>query len=375
MLDAVNTEIPMSTVPQAKRKSAWMSGLTSMLDAPFWKNALVALTGATGINLFFALIAVLGGESIYGNETLRSFMLGVAIATSLWLSMGYLNGWLAARIDWLSRPWVAFAKALSSNIVVAVLTQGIVYFFYFVVFGDETPLSWLKRQRFEHYIGSLLIGLLITAIYQSAYFLGIWKQSVVQAEKLKSANLNAKYEALNAQINPHFLFNSLNVLSALVRRDTAQAEQFIQGLSEVYRYVLEVRQEPMVSLARELQALYAYAKLVQTRFGDDRLVIDVALEPQEEVQVVPLALQMLVENAVKHNGATRATPLHINIYAGSDYICVSNNLVPLYETVAGSGIGLENIRARYQLVANREIVIEQTAETYTVKLPLLKTES
>ena len=226
-----------------------------------------------------------------------------------------------------------------------------------------------------NYVFSTLITLVITTIYQAAFFLSTWKATLIQQEQLKSANLTAKYEVLNAQVNPHFLFNSLNVLSALVKRDPDAAEGFIQGLSEVYRYVLEVRGEQTVSLERELHALDAYANLVLMRFGESRLRINVSIVPQAGDLVVPLALQMLIENAVKHNGATRKTPLVIEVARQGAHIVVSNNKVPLFEAVESRGIGLANIRERYGLALGQEVMIEDSADTYAVRLPLFKADN
>ena len=340
-----------------------LPGLTAIRDQPFWRVALTALVGSALINLFFYGIGWAGPE-------LKFLGLGTSIAFAMWLTMSYTNAYLSARFDWLGRPWRAFLLAFALNVVVAAATLSAVYFVFWVGFEGEAPGHWLRRQRFGDYFGSILIGLLITAIYQGAYFVKLWKESVRESEALQRAGLTAKYEALNAQVNPHFLFNSLNVLSALVRRDPEAAEGFIQGLSEVYRYVLEVRGEQLVPLARELEALGAYAKLVTMRFGGSRLVIDVDLGPRPGETVVPLALQMLVENAVKHNGATRQHPLVIRVYREAGHLVVANNKVRLFEPPESKGIGLDNIRERYRLATGGAVVVEDAPDSFTVKLPL-----
>ena len=241
-----------------------------------------------------------------------------------------------------------------------------------MVFRGEAPAHWLARQRFDNYFGSVLIGLLITAVYQGAYFVRLWKGSVREAEAARRAGITAKYEALNAQVNPHFLFNSLNVLSALVKTSPARAEDFIQGLSQVYRYVLEVGGEQLVPLERELAAARAYAELVGMRFGDERLRIDFDIEPAPDERIVPLALQMLLENAVKHNGATRRTPLHIQVRREGDALLVRNNRVPLFEPAESRGVGLANIRERYRLARGAEVEVVDGRDTFEVRLPLVK---
>lgn len=369
MTDASRKDIAAPPPPRSARRFL-VASVTDFLNEAWWRVALVALVGAFLINALFWLIGLANAPDESLGETLRGFALGTSIGFAMWMALGYLNSWLTGKVDWQHRPWRTFAVALLSNVVVATTTLGAVYFMAFVVFGDETAAGWLARQRPNNYIGSVLVGLLISAIYQGAFFLRGYRASVIEREELKRANLQAKYEALNAQINPHFLFNSLNVLSALVRRDPGAAEGFIQGMSEVYRYVLAVRGERLVPLDRELDALDAFAKLVTMRFGDSRLRILVDLAPRPGEQVVPLALQMLVENAVKHNGATRKRPLHIRICRAGDGLEVTNNRVPLFDEPDGAGVGLDNIRERYKLALGREVEIVDGAEAFTVRLPL-----
>lgn len=346
-----------------KPRRAVFNGLTDIRTQPLWRVALIALVGSAGINALFYAIGWTGPDLGY-------LGLGVSIAFSMWLSMAYLNAYASTRFDWLERPWRSFLAAFALNVAVATGVLAAVYFLFFVGFRGESAAHWLARQRFGDYFGSVLIGLLITAIYQGAWFVKLWKDSVREAEALKRAGLTAKYEALNAQVNPHFLFNSLNVLSALVKRDPARAEDFIQGLSQVYRYVLEVRGERLVPLAQELSAARAYAALVGMRFGESRLRVDFDLEAAPGERVVPLALQMLLENAVKHNGATRRTPLHIRVVREGGHLVVRNNRVARFEPAESAGVGLDNIRERYRLATGKDARVTSGEESFEVALPL-----
>ena len=363
-----------ATAEDAGPKHWLWSNLTDILEQPVWQVASIALAGSFLINLFFWAIGWATG-SVGG---VRGLGLGISIAFAMWMSMAYLNAWMSARLDWLGAPRRAFGIAVLANLVVATGVLAAVYFMFFVVIGGEAPLAWLRRQRFGMYFGSILIGLLITAIYQGAWFVKLWKESVVQAEELKAAGLSAKYEALNAQINPHFLFNSLNVLSALVRTDPDAAEDFIRGLGDVYRYVLDVRRAELVPLSRELDALRAYGELLSRRFGERlELSLPSAEDPTRaggEAQVVPLALQMLVENAVKHNGATRREPLRVRVEVDEarGSICVRNNRVALFEPPVSKGTGLANIRERYRLATGREIAVHDGEDEFRVCLPLAR---
>ncbi len=341
-------------------------------DTPFWQAALSAFIGSVGINVVLLLTS---GELLGPWDAKFAFNLsiGTAIAGSLWLFGAMLNArFLPRYIDWLRQPWRALSLSLLANVVGVVVIVTVIYFVFFFGIQGWPWEKFLRALRPGNYVFSTLITLVITTIYQAAYFLSIWKAALIQQEQLKTANLTAKYEVLNAQVNPHFLFNSLNVLSALVKRDPDAAEGFIRGLSEVYRYVLDVRGEQLVSLERELHALEAYNHLVLLRFGESRLRIDVAIEPQPGDLVVPLALQMLIENAVKHNGATRKNPLSIEVFRDGGQLVIRNNKVPLFEEVESRGIGLANIRERYGLALGEDVVIEDGDGVYTVRLPLVR---
>ena len=373
VLPQVSTDSSPPAPPAPRRAGSGGRGIAPLVDilsVPLWRNLLIALAGALLINVFFLAIGLQG--SLLEDEGVRDMLLGVAIGASMWLSLGYLNSWLTRQVDWLRRPWSSFLTAFASNVVVSVVVLAAIYFVTFVALGDESAGDWARRQHPGIYIGSTLIALLIAAIYQGAFFLGTWKESLLEGERLKTASAAAQFEALNAQLNPHFLFNSLNVLSALVRRDAAQAEAFIQGLSQVYRYVLDVRREALVPVARELDALEAYVGLVQMRFGAERLRVEVDLDAEREAYVVPLVLQMLIENAVKHNGATRRDPLHVRVYTEGDELVVANNRVPRFDRPEGGGLGLDNIRERYRLATGREVGVEALPERFAVRLPIVR---
>jgi LytS/YehU family sensor histidine kinase len=170
-------------------------------------------------------------------------------------------------------------------------------------------------------------------------------------------------------VSPHFLFNSLNALTNLVYEDQEKAVKFIKQLSEVYRYVLDTRDKEVVSLTEELKFLESYLFLQRIRFGNKlRVTIDLSGDPM----LAPLALQMLIENAIKHNIISEADPLNIRIFSEDGYLTVENNLQK--KSVLGersSGVGLDNIRKRYEFLTDREVKVLETPVSFVVKLPLL----
>jgi LytS/YehU family sensor histidine kinase len=201
-------------------------------------------------------------------------------------------------------------------------------------------------------------------------FLLQWKQSAVEAERYQKQSMEATYENLKSQVNPHFLFNSLNALTNLVYEDQDKAAKFIKQLSEVYRYVLDTRDKEVVDLSEELKFLEAYVYLQQIRFGE-KLSVNLKVDSVQSM-VAPLAIQMLFENAIKHNEISEENPLTISIYAKDNFIVIENNLQPKSLIgQASSGLGLENIKKRYEFLTEKPVDIIKDDSLFQVKLPLI----
>ncbi len=218
---------------------------------------------------------------------------------------------------------------------------------------------------------AIFCTIMIIAIYESIYFMNELKKSVEEKETLKRENLKAQLDALRTQVNPHFLFNNLNTLTALIPDDPKQAIEFVQQLSKVYRHILEVQDEKTIPLQDELDVLKAYGFLLKTRFGNN-LDIDIDV-PDEKLKqrIVPLSLQLLMENAIKHNIVSSANPLQIKVFAENGHLVVSNNLQVKSQLIESTGIGLENIRNRYKMLGNDEVKVDESGENFTVSIPLI----
>ncbi len=215
-----------------------------------------------------------------------------------------------------------------------------------------------------------IIALFITFILTSQSFLLEWRRASIETEQMKNERLKVQYQSLKDQLNPHFLFNSLNVLSNLVYENPDTANAFIEKLARVYRYVLDVQQEELVSLDREIAFAKSYLELQKIRFGD-KLNFSVDVAPDSKVFIPPLALQLLLENALKHNKATRDSPLQINISRKGDMLVVNNNLQKRSDEAPASGIGLANIRERYRFFTQVPVGIHQSTELFSAALPLI----
>jgi sensor histidine kinase YesM len=194
-----------------------------------------------------------------------------------------------------------------------------------------------------------------------------------QVLKLQKENLQSQFEVLKQQVNPHFLFNSLNVLTSLIKADPDLAETFTEKLSKVYRYVLENKEKDLVSLSTEMDFLKAYLFLINIRFSG-KIHVKIDIDNQYvEYKVLPIAVQMLIENAIKHNTYSKAQPLNIIISVDENHnLIVSNNLKMRETIMASTGVGLENISRRYALISDKTPSFKKTEEYFIAKLPLLK---
>ena len=186
---------------------------------------------------------------------------------------------------------------------------------------------------------------------------------------------SAKYKSLKSQLDPHFLFNSLNVLTSLIAENPAKAENFTTKLSKIYRYILEQKNKDIIPLEEELQFAKIYMELLEMRFED---AIQFALPEKisnPELKIVPLSLQLLLENAVKHNVVSSKSPLQLKIYEEAGYLVVRNNYNPKESLGKSTKVGLKNIFDRYRLITNKEVFVIKEKGNFIVKIPLLTKNS
>jgi sensor histidine kinase YesM len=232
--------------------------------------------------------------------------------------------------------------------------------------GEAPPLSQLILM-------SSFISALIIAIYEGIYLFSRLRDIQVDREKLLREKIQTELEALRNQVNPHFLFNSLNALADLIHEDADRAERYVQELSKVYRYVLEIQQRELIRLHEELDFLDSFLFLLRTRFGDK---LQVALDIPENLKtrwIVPLSLQLLFENAIKHNVVSAARPLTVTVRSEGYDLVISNNLQEKPSPEASTGKGLDNLRNRYRLLGDRVVEAVKGATDFEVRIPTLDT--
>jgi hypothetical protein len=210
----------------------------------------------------------------------------------------------------------------------------------------------------------------VLLVYESAYFFGEWKRYYLRAASLEKERAVSQLAALKQQVDPHFLFNTLNTLAALVG-DNAPAQEFLDELASVYRYVLSRRDQATVTVAEEMAFVESYVYLNRIRHQEAVRVSSQLPADILQRRVPPLSIQMLVENAIKHNAASLQRPLHIELRADQDFVSVSNNVQPKTTLSRSEGLGLRNLQEQFQLLAGCEIQVQPGPARFAVKLPLL----
>jgi len=233
-------------------------------------------------------------------------------------------------------------------------------------------------ESFRGYLSEFLVAFGITVFISLVYFsyeyFELFRTSVEEKEALKRAHIENELKVLNHQINPHFLFNSLNTLMSIIPEDSNLALEFTRRFSNVYRYVLQSKNKDLVSLGEEMQFVHSYIFLMKIRHGDN-LMADININDKDLLcQVPPLTIQMICENSVKHNTISEAHPLHLKIHIADEMIIIRNNKNKKLIKEDGTGTGLENIEKRYHYLSEKSILIIDEEEYFEVHLPLLKVE-
>ena len=260
------------------------------------------------------------------------------------------------------------------SILISVITVFLVRIFLELFYKGNSYEYFINNENPQLYLGCVIIALIANLFFQAVNFYKQLQTKEVVQQKVIAGTANAKFYALKNQLDPHFLFNSLNVLSSLIEENPSGAQDFTTDLSKVYRYVLEQKNKDLILLDEELKFANYYASLLKMRF-EDSLEFEIpqkAINP--EARVVPLSLQLLLENCVKHNMVTTSRPLKIKIIEKDDELIVTNNFQAKSIVASSSGVGLMNIKQRYSLLTNQEVIINQSKSKFSVQIPILKEE-
>jgi sensor histidine kinase YesM len=260
-------------------------------------------------------------------------------------------------------------------IFVNMISQGILY--VTTHFFNITKVNYLVKKEFTPlakitgYLSQALFVILLNVGHFTYYSLQRWRESALRASNLEKEKSQVQFDNLKNQLNPHFLFNSLTSLDSLIQENPPLARDFLQQLSKVFRYVLKNKEKGLVSLETELSFIKHYVGLLKTRFGESLRVDYAIAEDALDLQITPVTLQILIENAIKHNIINENNPLTIHIRSEGDTLLIENNIQKKKQVETSNGQGLINLKTLYSFLSNREIVINTEEDIFSVKIPLI----
>ena len=339
-----------------------MSGNTKNILITFGIGCIVFVIGNALFNGFEF-------ESV--NEFLIHFSFYQLYAFVLGYSNMYFFGYLE-KYPWKEKDSIKrIVFGIVGSIIITLIGLFLLRILTEVFYGNKSFEEFITNESYRNYTFGLWITLSIVITFHAIYFFKKNQEKKVKESQIVAQTQTAKFDALKNQLDPHFLFNSLNVLTSLIEENPENAQKFTTSLSKVYRYVLEQKNKDLVSVDEELKFAKTYMSLLKMRF-EDSIVFDIPEQASNpDSKVVPLSLQLLLENAVKHNMVTESKPLHIRIYEFNGNLVVENNLQPKQIVKKSSGVGLSNIMERYQLLTDRKVNINQQASRFAIAIPML----
>ena len=347
-----------------------MNSNSGMTKRQFKEGVIVSLK----ITLIFALLFTLINQNFSLKAVGYTLLISAMYSFGLGFAQGIINDSLSNKWDWIehtnTRIWAGIVTTVLYTVPVVLLID---YVNFIVISGHNIDRFFSGRYLWQH-VFYIILSFGVSAFIHARGFMIQWKNAVKQEstkQEIVAKTETAKFESLKNQLDPHFLFNSLNVLTSLIGENPQQAERFTTKLSKVYRYVLEQRNKDLVPIEEELKFAKTYMELLGMRF-EEAVQFNIPDNiSNNELKIVPLSLQLLLENAVKHNVVSTSKPLTINIYEEGSYLIITNNVNPKEAIGKSTKIGLQNIADRYGLITEKGVKIENNNKTFKVSLPLL----
>ena len=333
----------------------------------------------------FVIIGIL----LLGFSTLYIFNAGIAQLTAVELLITLVASLLFSAADWLvNRSILIFlrkrypslqnsVKRVSLLFVATMLMVILIDFIgIFVISMVVDQVKYVFWERAPSLVMIMFLTTMIMAIYEAIYFSVLLKKSVREEEQAKQTILQAELDALRNQVQPHFFFNSLNTLRDIIEQSPKEdARQFLDHLSVIYRYLLEAGNKHWITLEEELRFAEAYIKVQTERFGTNlKLNWNISSATKKQF-IAPMSLQLLLENAIKHNVISRKKPLEIDVYSDGDRLLVKNHIQKKSTQFPSTKMGLSNIEKRYELLTDRAVEILNDGQCFRVALPLLSSEN
>lgn len=324
--------------------------------------------------IFTVIFSAFLGSDLNIQNVLITFFISCLYSFLVGFGNGYINVLLDRKWDWLEQTNLRVYYGILVTVLYTVpVVLGINYYIYVILQNVSLEKFFSERMIWTHMF-YIVLALAVSTFMQARSFMVKWKQASkfeITQQKIIAGTASAKFESLKNQIDPHFLFNSLNVLSSLIEENPDNAQRFTTSLSKIYRYVLEQKDKELVSVEDELSFAKTYMNLLKMRFENSLFYELPAADINPDAKVVPLSLQLLLENTVKHNVVSEQKPLHIRIFIDGDYLAIQNDFQKKEVLQDRQGVGLQNIVNRYEIVTNRKVRVEQDEKNFTVKIPIL----
>jgi sensor histidine kinase YesM len=313
---------------------------------------------------------MINGHNFSNWQIKFSFLYTILIAVIIWEGNRFLLFSLRSYVDWINKPLRKIAILILSVTFYTVPLSVLLLVGWYKLFS-KTPVNWDTVTESSLII--LVAVIFITHVYETVFLVKESESEMIRSEQLERARAEAELEALKNQIDPHFIFNSLNTLSHLIENKPDKARQFNDNLADVYRYILQNKARDLVLLREEMEFLQSYFLLLQIRFENAvKLVIHIDDTSLDRYLIPPISLQILAENAIKHNEFSENMPLLLEIEMKNDDLVVHNRVHKKTLRKASSKIGLQNLGERYKLTTDKEITIKEEEKDFTVSLPVLK---
>ncbi len=337
----------------------------------FKKGIIIALKITFIVGFFFVLFF----QTFTLKGIITTFLVSALYSFGLGFGIGVINDFLSSKWDWVTQTNQRVTAGIIGTIIYTVPAVLLIDYIIFIKIYNNNSDDFFKGNFIWVHLFYIVLSLGVSAFLHARGFMLNWKNEVSKKttqHQIVAKTESAKFETLKSQIDPHFLFNSLNVLTSLIGENPNQAEKFTIKLSKIYRYVLEQRNKELTPLTEELKFARTYMELLQMRF-EDAVKFNIPTEvSNKELKIVPLSLQLLLENAVKHNVVSSSKPLKITMYEKEGYLLVENNVNPKENLGKSTKVGLQNITDRYGLICHKNVEIIKNKNTFTVQLPLLK---
>ena len=330
-------------------------------------NLTIVLLISVGCTFYFA------GFSLNIVDVLLNILYGVTIGVTIAFGSAIITRVIYKREDVYENPTRYLVLAIllvAGYIIVSVVLVNYLWFY----FTQGTSFIDLFSHRYAMYAltSEFILGLLIYLVALVRYFMRDLKKYYSKTIAAESQLAKYQYDTLKNQLNPHFLFNSLNTLSGLIYIDVDRADEFIHRLSKLYRYVLDMQKEEVVPIQTEMELVNDFLYLNNIRF-DNQIETSIVMGDSKGY-IAPMALQLLIENAIKHNSISEVSPLKIEIREEKDHVMVRNNIQLKKEKEPSHELGLKNLHERYATLTDRKVIIDETDEYFTVRVPILEKE-